>query len=166
MPSNFQVALLLAALAAPWIAFAQPEHPESVDKAVPRWRALIQTTHFKTWLESESKAARALATSRDARDMLLLLDKYQRHRLVSKAKGVFELTCKYRSGQVDSEDVYWVDNITSLVAFFPANISSSRIEFIVPTKPPQSVVIDRRTGAYKSFSAEVGVISEGTCKVQ
>lgn len=168
--ARLTICMVLLSGAAISKAHAQDAEEALVGQAYPTWRSVVKSQQFSDWLIAQPSERQALAKSPAAVDAIRLLDDFQRYRLATSAPGIIRLLCHHEvpSGRPNawkSDEVSWVDTVTSKVDGYPAQITSSSIEYTAPTKIPQRVYINRVTGFIRTSDAQFPVLTQGTCTI-
>ncbi len=166
-----RIVFAVAAFSVP-SAFAQSEIPavewQMLEQAYPAWRMIVRSAAYATWLEAQPIEVRSLTDSRVAVDSIRLLNLFQRYRLTTNQDGTFRLTCTMQTASGNpnapvTDEVIWVDLLTSKVSGFPAIISSDYIEYTVNSRDPAKTVINRQTGSMQISDSKFPLLAQGRC---
>ena len=153
-------------------SFAQVGIPteewQKLEQEYPAWRTIVRSGSYVAWLEGQPIEVRSLAEGRVATDAIRLLNLFQRYRLGTNQEGTFRLTCTMQiaSGNPNSpvtDEVIWVDLLTSKVSGFPAIISNDYIEYIVNSRDPAKTIINRQTGSLQVSDSKFPLLAQGRC---
>lgn len=141
---------------------------QKLEREYPAWRMIVQSAPYATWLDTQPIEVRSLTQSRVAADSIRLLNLFQRHRLTTNQDGTFRLTCTMQTASGNpnapvTDEVIWVDLLTSKVSGFPAVISADYIEYTVDSRDPAKTVINRQTGSMQISDSKFPLLAQGRC---
>lgn len=141
---------------------------QKLEQEYPAWSTIVRTTAYTSWLGEQPSEVRLLTESKEATDAIRLLNMFQRYRLSTSQEGTFRLTCTMQVASANpnspiSDEVIWVDLLTSKVSGIPARISNDYIEYTVNSRDPAKAVINRQTGSLQISDSKFPLLAQGRC---